>query len=426
MNIKKYQQQSDEYNKFLKRIAELAAKSIEDSQREAEKSSDEATEHAKDNIASYGRYASDEYEKNVRLQKEKQKIIADLQAKGIYDYKDLREKDFNELKIQLSNREISEEEYYSRLAELRDTYFDEGSNEWTKYTLDIAKYNNSVIDKQKETIKKLIDGVREATDDTFSKYEDRFNELQSKQNNLKNKLRGISQIYDTVEFEDGKGKSYRWLQLSDINTELELIKNFNTNFIEARKKIDGIFDGFNFDSKRTAKLKSDFTEEILSMSTFDATGFSRYLTSMPAEKLSDYLSKWAEKNELETLIPADIYKEESEQLADEYAKDMSDSFTKSLEKHFGEIPDSFFDSGGKSAQQFKNGFVEELGDVMQELSTKVNQGLSKIIPNISFAGESGQVSNYSNYYNIYGSGDPYQSALEIYKNEEKKRMLTGE
>lgn len=426
MNIKKYQQQTDEYNKFLERITELAQKKLEESERNAEKCSDEVTEHAKNNIDEYGKYSSKEYDRSINLQKEKQKIISALQAKGIYEYKDLRERDFNELKIQLSNREISEEEYYSRLAELRDAYFDEGSNEWTKYTLSIAKYNDSVIDKQKETIKNMLDDIHSSTDEVFSKYEERFNKLQNKQEGLKSKLRSISKIYDTVEFKGSEGNSYRWLQLSDINTELELIKNFNQNFIEARKKIDGIFDSFNLDSKRTAKLKSDFTDELLNMNTYDANGFSRYLTTIPTEKLTDYLSKWAEKNELETLIPAEIYKKESEQLAEEYAKDMSESFTESLEEAFGEIPDSFFDSGSQSAQQFKDGFIEELSNVMHELSTKINQGLSKIIPNITLSGESGQVSNYSSYYNIYGAGDPYQSAIEIYKNETKKRMLTGE
>lgn len=419
MNIKQYQKQADEYEKYLERIAELAENNIK-------KSSDNTAEHIKDNIDDCERYSSSEAAKSVELQTETQRVIADLRAKGFDDYKSLRDKEFNDLKIQLASKEISEEDYYSRLAGLRDAYFDEGSNEWAKYTLQIAKYNQRVVEQQQTIIDKMTDSVRAAADETAERYNESFNKLLNKQNSLKNKLQNISRIYDTIEIGNSGKDSYRWLQLSDINSELELLKNYNANFIEAKKKLDGIFDSFGFDKKKTAKLKSDFIEEIAGMNIGDATYFTKYLTNISSDRLTDYISKWAEKNELESLIPSEIYKEESEQLAEQYAADMSESFTKSLEECFGEIPDSFFESGSKSALQFKEGFTEALDGVINDISTEINRRIAKISPNINVSGENGQVSNYSSYYNIYGSGDPYQSAIEIYKQDIKKRMLTGE
>lgn len=419
MNIKQYQKQADEYEKYLERIAELAENNIK-------KSSDNTAEHIKDNIDDCERYSSSEAVKSVELQTETQRVIADLRAKGFDDYKSLRDKEFNDLKIQLASKEISEEDYYSRLAGLRDAYFDEGSNEWAKYTLQIAKYNQRVVEQQQTIIDKMTDSVRAAADETAERYNESFNKLLNKQNSLKNKLQNISRIYDTIEIGNSGKDSYRWLQLSDINSELELLKNYNANFIEAKKKLDGIFDSFGFDKKKTAKLKSDFIEEIAGMNIGDATYFTKYLTNISSDRLTDYISKWAEKNELESLIPSEIYKEESEQLAEQYAADMSESFTKSLEECFGEIPDSFFESGSKSALQFKEGFTEALDGVINDISTEINRRIAKISPNINVSGENGQVSNYSSYYNIYGSGDPYQSAIEIYKQDIKKRMLTGE
>lgn len=419
MNIKQYQKQADEYEKYLERIAELAENNIK-------KSSDNTAEHIKDNIDDCERYSSSEAAKSVELQTETQRVIADLRAKGFDDYKSLRDKEFNDLKIQLASKEISEEDYYSRLAGLRDAYFDEGSNEWAKYTLQIAKYNQRVVEQQQTIIDKMTDSVSAAADETAERYNESFNKLLNKQNSLKNKLQNISRIYDTIEIGNSGKDSYRWIQLSDINSELELLKNYNANFIEAKKKLDGIFDSFGFDKKKTAKLKSDFIEEIAGMNIGDATYFTKYLTNISSDRLTDYISKWAEKNELESLIPSEIYKEESEQLAEQYAADMSESFTKSLEECFGEIPDSFFESGSKSALQFKEGFTEALDGVINDISTEINRRIAKISPNINVSGENGQVSNYSNYYNIYGSGDPYQSAIEIYKQDIKKRMLTGE
>ena len=334
MNIKQYQKQADEYEKYLERIAELAENNIK-------KSSDNTAEHIKDNIDDCERYSSSEAAKSVELQTETQRVIADLRAKGFDDYKSLRDKEFNDLKIQLASKEISEEDYYSRLAGLRDAYFDEGSNEWAKYTLQIAKYNQRVVEQQQTIIDKMTDSVRAAADETAERYNESFNKLLNKENSLKNKLQNISRIYDTIEIGNSGKDSYRWLQLSDINSELELLKNYNANFIEAKKKLDGIFDSFGFDKKKTAKLKSDFIEEIAGMNIGDATYFTKYLTNISSDRLTDYISKWAEKNELESLIPSEIYKEESEQLAEQYAADMSESLLKVLRSASEKFPTVF-------------------------------------------------------------------------------------
>lgn len=51
-------------------------------------------------------------------------------------------KEFQDLKFALDMGYITEAEYYRKLAELRDKYFEVGSSEWQQYTLQIKQYND--------------------------------------------------------------------------------------------------------------------------------------------------------------------------------------------------------------------------------------------------------------------------------------------
>jgi|GEM_PF-5785643 len=425
MNIDKLKQEADEYQKYLNRVAQLAEEKFAETGSEISKSAKETADNVKDNISAVSdafKYGS---QQAVGQQSNTEKLLSELRAKGFEDYKSLREKEFNELKVSLAQGEISNEEYYTRLAQLRDIYFSEGSNEWTQYTLQIAKYNQSVIEEQGKLIEDFAKELKSEFRELDSEYEDSFSSILKKQSDVKSRLEGISDIYNKIEAGDSKNGGYRWIQLSDINTEIEVLKNYNASLIAARDKINEIFDTLGLDSGKTAELKSGFLGELAKMNVRDATQFSKYLTNLPTERLTDYLSKWAEKSELEALIPSRLFGEEAESLVKRYAEDMSQSFTKSLEEKFGEIPDSFFKSGGSSAEQFKEGFIDAIDKAMGDISAEINQRIKKLLPEINLSGTGNQVTNNSSY-NIYGAASPEKTALEIYKEETKKRMLIGD
>lgn len=425
MNIEKLKQEEEEYRKYLNRVAQLAEEKSAETGSEISKSAKETADNVKDNISAVSdafKYGS---QQAVGQQSNTEKLLSELRAKGFEDYKSLREKEFNDLKVSLAQGEISNEEYYTRLAKLRDIYFSEGSNEWTQYTLQIAKYNQSVIEEQGKLIEDFAKELKSEFKELDSEYEDSFSSILKKQSDVKSRLEGISDIYNKIEAGDEKNGGYRWIQLSDINSEIEVLKNYNANLIAARDKINEIFDSFGFDSGKTAELKSGFLGELAKMNVRDATQFSKYLTNIPTERLTNYLSKWAEKSELEAIIPSRLFGEEAEALAQRYAADMSQSFTKSLEDKFGEIPDSFFKSGGASAEQFKEGFIDAIDKAMGDISAEINQRIKKLLPEINLSGAGNQVTNNSSY-NIYGASSPEKTALELYKEETKKRMLIGD
>lgn len=389
INIEKLKKEAEEYRKYLKRVSEIA---------------EEEAKNSGDKIGSQGERT--------------QKKLLELQNKGFNDYKSLREKEFNELKVSNAKGEISNEEYYQKLAQLRDIYFNEGTNEWTRYTLQIANYNSDIVEQQKKELYDMFDDVNCA-------YAKSLDEMAKKQEEIKGKLSGISDIYNVIEGGDKNDGGYRWIQLSDINTELEALKNYNKNLIAARDRINQIFDGFEFDDDKTAKLKSGFLDELAQMNVPDATQFTKYLTTISETRLTDYLSKWAEKVDLTETISKDVYSQETQDLAETYAQDMAKTFTVSLTEKFGELPDGFFQNGSDAAYKFKEGFISSIDEVLGDISKEINQRIAKLLPEVNVSGGGTQVSNYSSY-NIYGATQPQMTALEIYKDETRRRMLIGE
>ena len=406
--LERLKKQAEEYQKFMKRVEALAEKTYS-------KTNDSAVNAAKETTKELKQQSNERQSHEVKVNSQiydshskTEKMLAELRKNGITDYQTLKTKEFNDLKVQLAAGIISNEQYYSELATLRDAYFKEGTDEWTKYTLQIIDYNNSVVE---ESLKSVNDG-----------YDSLFSELVKKHKSLQQKLEGISPVYNKISGKDEKGE-YSWIQLSDIDTELSALKNYSQNLTAARDRIYEIFDSFGFDEKKTSSLKSDFLEILANMNVNDATGFSKYLTALPYDKLYDYLFKWSEKTELSKKIPLDIFGKETNNLVENYASDMYSTFSSALVDKFGSIPENFFQNGSAAASGFKDGFINSLDGIMNEISTEINQRITSLLPEISLSGGQ-QVTNYSNY-NVYGASEPHQTVLELYKEETKKRMLLG-
>ena len=340
--------------------------------------------------------------------------------KSNLDYYDsLRDQDFERLKNSLDLKLISEEEYYTRLADLRDTYFEKGSNEWAKYTIQITKYNSEIIEEQKEKLINMFENVN-------SEYLESFNALISKQENMKDKLMGISDIYNKISINGAKdGESYTWLQLSNIDTELEALKNYNDALLNVQEKVNSIFDTMDLDEKTIQKMQSMFFEQLAELNIQDATGFSNYLSNMDTTRLSDYLTKWVEKINLSDAISKKLYSDEADNLFNAYVQDISETFESGMEKIFSSVPNSFFETGSLSAYQFGNGFLDVIDDIMTNISNEIIKKRELLIPDFSYGQSSNNIVNNSNY-NIYGAYDMAQTILELQRIEKRNRMLVGD
>ncbi len=400
--------------KQIEEVADKAFSQIEQKSKEASRGT----------ISSWKKTADYQAEYDELLNQKKFRTLSDYENKrlkvlknGIDFYKNLRDMEFDDIKTKLALEEISNEEYYQALAILRDRYFATGSKEWNKYTLEIAKYNKDVILEQEKEIEEMLGGIEE-------KYSKSYSNILSKQNEIREKLDDDLKIYETVHFSMGEGRESDWLRLTNIDEDLQILKRYNNALISAKEKVNEIFDGMGIGEDKASQMKSHFFEQITDLSIGKGTAFANHINNQPDEELQEFIEKWVEKVDLAEAISKNLYADESEQLLKSYANDMSQAFSKTLNEKFGEIPASFFVNGKKSALEFKEGFMSVIDDAVNGISAELSLKISELMPDLKVISQGDSVTNNSNF-NIYGADSPTQTALEIFKQEEKKKMLVG-
>lgn len=402
-----------------------AFRQIEETAEKAFLEIEQKSQQASQEIISSSKKISDfQAEYDALINQKKIKDLTDYENKrlrilenSIALYKNLRNMEFDDIKAKLALGEISNEEYYSALAILRDKYFSEGSKKWNQYTIEIAKYNQSVVEEQQKQIEQMLGGIEE-------KYSKSYQNILDKQNAVKEKLDEGLGLYETVHFEMGDGKESEWLRLSNIDEDLQILKNYNNALISAKEKVNAIFDGMGMDEDKASQMKAHFFEQITDLSIGKGMAFANHISFQPNDELSEYIRKWVEKIDLTEAISKNLYADESKELISGYASEMSDVFTETLNEKFGIIPDTFFTNGKKSAIEFKNGFISVIGEALSTIELELGNKISALMPDLNILTSGNNVTNNSNY-NIYGADSPSQTALEIYKQEEKKKMLIG-
>ncbi len=410
--------QNNNYESSIKKMEESATKAFEN----IEKEYDEATKSICDNAKKAADY-QEQYDalmnqKRVRTLSTSENKRATILKSNIDYYKNLRDEEFADIKTKLALCEISEEQYYNELSRLRDAYFEKGSAEWNKYTIEIIKYNKSVVSEQQKELEEMLVGIED-------KYSQSYSNILKKQSSMQQKFDDSFGIYETVYFDMGEDKKSEWLRLANIDEELQILKNYNNALIGAKKKVNSIFESMGLDDEKTARLESKFFEEITELNIRQGTSFANHINFRSDEDLSAFIEKWVEKTDLSEAISKNLYADESEKLLQNYASDMSSAFTDTLNEKFGQIPDTFFSNGEKSALEFKNGFLSAIEEALNDINVEINKKISAIMPDLNVLSQGNTVTNNSSY-NIYGASSPEQTALEIYKQEEKKKMLVGE
>ncbi len=413
-NVEKIKKGFVEAFKQIKEAADNAFSNIEEKSKRASQGVISSVKKVVDYQAEYDALIN---QKKIRNLSEYENKRLTVLKNGIDFYKNLRDMEFDDIKTKLALGEISNEEYYSALSILRDKYFTEGSKKWNKYTLEIAKYNQSVVSEQQRQIEEMLGNIEE-------KYAKSYSNILEKQNSVKEKLDEGLDLYETVHFEMGEGKESEWLRLSNIDEDLQILKNYNNALIGAKEKVNEIFDGMGMSEEKTAEMKSHFFEQITELSIGKGMAFANHISFQPKDELTTFIEKWVEKIDLTEAISKNLYADESERLLENYANDMSYAFKETLNEKFGTIPDTFFTNGKKSAYEFKNGFMSVIDEAVGAIEAELGRKIATLMPDLNVLSSGNNVTNNSNY-NIYGADSPAQTALEIYKQEEKKKMLIG-
>ena len=163
------------------------------------------------------------------------------------------------------------------------------------------------------------------------------------------------------------------------------------------------------------------------MSVEEGLTFSSFLTRLPQKDASSYLSSWAKKQSLSEEIAKNLYSDEAMEIYNTSVDNMAKDMIAKLEESFGDLPDNFFDEGVASALGFGEGFIQSLSSVFNSIRTQLNSEFSKIMPSYNAAQLQGNtIVENSTSYNIYGNSSAKSTALEIYKQDQLKRMLVGD
>ena len=235
-----------------------------------------------------------------------------------------RDKRFTDLKHSFETSEITEAEYYSSLGTLRDEYFEEGSDEWQNYTLEIYKYNKALVEQQKKDIIQLYT-------DIATEAGKKLDEVLKLQEVMESKLKAFGRLYSTVRITKGKDKQ-EFMQLNDLSKDVDALNAY-------KKAIQGVRD-------RGAPQK--FMSVMKDMSVEEGTAFANLLMQSSDAKFEEYIDQWKTKQEIATEISRELYKEET----DEKIKYWTDE----LERVGLQVPAGFFDNGKTAAENFGRGF----------------------------------------------------------------------
>ncbi|MBR4173029.1 MAG: hypothetical protein IKR46_01500 [Clostridia bacterium] len=330
-------------------------------------------------------------------------IVADT-ASGIYENNKLVVKAFSQMLEKLNyQREfglISEDEYYEKLERLRDRYFAKGTQNWLKYTAQIYEYQKRALEDEKEGIIGLYDDIADYT----SK---KLGSIIEKQAKFSEKLKNAGGIFNknTVTVGDTTMEYY---SIRDMQADIERIKDYNELLREFSERVDKL--GISTDTK------NGFLSELMDADFEAALSFLQTVRGNTDGQVFDYLSTWAERNEIADAVAAKRFEADFSDGIDDSYEHMKEV----LKKAGYEIPEGFFISGSLSAQKFGDAFIAEVETQMERIRAVIDAFNSEIASySVTVGGNTYNTSNTS--YNIQ-SAEANDTVEQIRRFETIKRL----
>ena len=301
-----------------------------------------------DYIYKLGEISTDEYYKRIAVirdtylaegSEEWKKYTLELIE---YEQEKIKEGLENELAIideAHKNGELSDAEYYKALQAYRDKYFTEGCENWDKYTDEIFKINEECIASQKEAIRGVFEDITKYADDSI-------NAVLEKRNALEDKLKGEGGFFKKVTINDGEETLFTF---GDTDEYKKTSEEFTNALVEAEKRLKDT--GLMNEEQITAVM-----DEMMSMSAKEGTTAANSIIRASDMELNSAVKDFLAWYEATEKGAADVYQDEYEDTVDKISEYMTEAFsTAGLE-----IPEGFFDIGSVSADNFASAFKEKL------------------------------------------------------------------
>ena len=330
--------------------------------------------------------------------------------------KEARDKEFRDLDFAHQMGYMKDAEYYAKLAKLRDKHFESGSADWQKYTLKINKYQVELVEKQKEDIINLYDEISREAETAIENVEKKYESLKTKLS----KSVPIATKHTATFVGQGEG-----LVLEDgvwRNHEDYVVEEYRASDFKAEtKKLDKIYE--LFDAIKNKGVSNDFLSQFGSLSTDDMLGTAEALVSMSDKDFNEFYSSWERFKSAVDNTAYKLTEPDREEIIKTYGS-LGDDLKQSLTDAFGTIPETFYEYGMLSADEFGKGFASR----MNSIQAYIAGGISA--PSDSGGGDTTSdtetVTETNNTYNFYGSDKTDGERLQEVMRFSEIMMMRGE
>ena len=301
------------------------------------------------------------------------------------------ETQYKNLKRSLERDEITHAEYYKDLKKLRDTYFSEGSDEWEKYTEELADITEDTFD---DCLDKLDDLKNESLD--------KIRELKDEQEALKEKL-----ITDKAPIEWGTIDGESFVSLANYDKEINQMQRYGN-------MLDELF------AKR-GDIPQSVLDEIKEMDTEQAMRYMQALLNSSDAQFDAFVQARQKLEEEASKNSTKVMSAEAEEMK------------RIIEEKFGELPEDFFKLGDESATAFGQAFLNELqsameivrSTIMAEMSEISNAAVFNFAANTGGGASSVVNNNYKTSYTFNSSRDTTTQQLNAARNAATLARLRG-
>lgn len=346
-----------------------------------------------------------EQEKKLESLKEAAEKEQKLREEDKNRREEFRDKEFSDLKYYLDIGYITEAEYYDKLKTLRDRYYEQGSEEYKQYTLEIINF-------QKEYLRQMYEDIAAAAENTVGI-------VLNKQEALKNKMTEFDLMGEFTI--NGMGT---FPELTDLDAILESNQSWITEMEQFRQRLS--------DAGASDEVMAALLQEVEGMSKKDGRELMRLYNSKSDSYMKGYVSKYQEILNTSEKLSAKYYTPDMADAQKEFASQVDD-IVQTLEDKGYEIPENFFDLGTASAESFGDAFKAEIDSLFSDLAVKMNNFnnslISMISPLMNFTGMGAlttSINNYSSTYNLVSAaGNGVQGELQAIRNEEILKRMRG-
>lgn len=353
---------------------------------------------------------------NERLQDSKKKaqaLYVDSLKDNVERIKALRDDELCCLKNSYELGLISTEEYFARLGEWRDRYFENGTADWQKYTAEILSHNKKLADEQQKALSNAASVVSEHIKkqyDALIKEQEQLEDKLSDKGSLLRRNRLIGENLDLT------------LTLpADMDAQIAELEEYGRLIGEVQNQAKNFWrtDGEDqVQNEKNAELRSKYFEKLRDMSMEDATDLARALLNGSEQRITNFYEGFARKQELVEQISKDLFSTEIQDAADSAGRRLGDEFGEALSDELEGLSGKFFTSGEEACKSFSDGFMANIQSVLAGLSAEITAGAAAAMS----TGIEQSIENNTSY-NIYGATTPGETIRLLREKEEMKQLM---